>query len=221
VLLVGGYDGGWSWTGFSDNNQLWDWLHLLLLPIAFGTFPLWLKYGRYMSRPRKLALAAAVAGFAVFVAAGYTVPLGWTGFPGNTLWDWLTLLVLPIALMTVRMRPATSREIRPAHICLATVLGAAWLVTLVGGYADTWAWTGYPGNTLWDWISLLLGPVVVTSIVIPAAVRWMSGDVERIAAQEEKKREQPPRRPPPPATRTAPHRTGGGSEAPRRWVSVR
>ncbi|HTZ93939.1 MAG TPA: hypothetical protein VMB74_16215, partial [Streptosporangiaceae bacterium] len=39
------------------------------------------------------ALIAVVA-FAVFVAAGYLVPLKWTGFPGTTLWNWLGLLLL-------------------------------------------------------------------------------------------------------------------------------
>jgi hypothetical protein len=32
VILWGGYAEGWKWTGFSANNQLWDWLNLLLLP---------------------------------------------------------------------------------------------------------------------------------------------------------------------------------------------
>jgi uncharacterized membrane protein len=218
VLLAGGYGDGWSWTGFSGNDQLWDWLHLLLLPIAFGTFPLWLKYGGYMSRPRKLVLAALVLGFAGLVAAGYLAPLGWTGFPGNTLWDWLTLLVLPLVLMTVRMWPSTRREVHAPHIALAAVLGLAWLTTLIGGYAADWSWTGYPGNTLWDWLSLLLGPVVITSIVIPASVRWVSGDVARIAEQEEKSREQAGQRPSSHqgAQRSDPPATGTRSGPPRR-----
>ena len=57
------------------------------------------------------------------------------------------------------------------------------MVTLIGGYAGNWEWTGYPGNTLWDWMSLVLGPVVIATLVIPAAIRWVSGDAER-AAQE-------------------------------------
>jgi hypothetical protein len=32
---------------------------------------------------------------------------------------------------------------------------------------------------LWDWLSLVLGPVVIATLVIPAAVRWLSGDLER------------------------------------------
>jgi hypothetical protein len=183
VVLVGGYAYGWAWTGFADNNQLWDWLHLLLLPVALGTFPLWLKYGRYMSRRRRFALASAVLAFAAFVAVGYLVPLEWTGFRGNTLWDWLTLLLLPLALVTVRMWPSTSREIHAGHIAFSSAVALALLVTLIGGYAGDWAWTGYPGNTLWDWLALVLGPVAVATFIVPAAVRWVSGDVERAAKE--------------------------------------
>jgi uncharacterized membrane protein len=182
-VLVGGYGYRWSWTGFPDNNQLWDWLELLVLPVAFGVFAVWLKHGRHMSRPRRLALGAAVVAFAAFVAAGYLVPLGWTGFEGNTLWDWLTLLLLPLALLTVRVWPSTARELGRWHVVFLGLLGTALAVTLIGGYSGNWGWTGYPGNTLWDWLQLVLGPVVIATLVIPAAVRWMSGDAERRAAE--------------------------------------
>jgi hypothetical protein len=29
------------------------------------------------------------------VILGYAVPWGWTGFRGNTLWDWFNLVFLP------------------------------------------------------------------------------------------------------------------------------
>src|SRR4051794_25100402 len=31
----------WRWTGFQNNNKLWDWLHLLLLPVVLTALPLW------------------------------------------------------------------------------------------------------------------------------------------------------------------------------------
>jgi hypothetical protein len=190
VTLVGGYGYRWSWTGFSDNNQLWDWMKLLILPVAFGTFAVWLKHGSVMSGTRRAVLAAAVVGFGAFVAAGYLVPLNWTGFKGNTLWDWLTLLLLPLALMTVKLWPSTARELGTRHVVFGLLLSLALVITLVGGYAGGWAWTGYPGNTLWDWLSLVLGPVVIATLVIPAAVRWVSGDAERAA--ERSKDSEPP-----------------------------
>src|SRR5579863_10628506 len=36
IVLIGGYAGHWAWTGFEANGQVWDWLNLLLLPVAFG-----------------------------------------------------------------------------------------------------------------------------------------------------------------------------------------
>lgn len=181
TVMIGGYDGSWRWTGFEVNNQFWDWLHLLLLPVAFSVFPLWFRYAEHMSDARKLVLASLVLAFAGFVVAGYLVPIGWTGFSGQSLWDWLTLIVLPLALMTARTWPKTARQLRGAHLALVGALGAAWVVTLVGGYAAAWHWTGYEGNTLWDWLELLLAPIAVGTLLAPAVARWLSGDVEQRA----------------------------------------
>jgi hypothetical protein len=46
-------------------------------------------------------VAVGLAAALVIVVAGYTVPLGWTGFVGNTAWDWIRLLLLPVLLPTV------------------------------------------------------------------------------------------------------------------------
>jgi heme/copper-type cytochrome/quinol oxidase subunit 4 len=188
VLLVGGYGAKWEWTGFTGNRQLWDWMHLLLLPIALGTFPLWLQYSEHMSRGRKIAFLLGIAVFAVFVLVGYLAPLGWTGFQGNTLWDWITLILLPVALVTVRVWPTSGRHVTRTHTLAFSLLGAAWLITLIGGYGADWVWTGYQGNSLWDWLQLLLAPVAVSTVVIPFAVRWVSGDVARIAQERERER---------------------------------
>lgn len=191
VLIVGGYALKWSWTGFTTNDQLWDWLHLLLLPIAFGTFPLWLRYSEYMSPARRRALGAAVLVFFAFVLLGYLDPIGWTGFRGQTLWNWLLLIVLPISLMAVRAWPQTARELRRPHMALIALFGGALIVTLIGGYEARWAWTGYEGNTLWDWLKLVLAPIAVSTVVVPALVKLVSGGVDAHAAEdrEQKARE--------------------------------
>jgi hypothetical protein len=183
VVLIGGYGAGWKWTGFQANDQLWDWLHLLLLPAAFALLPVWLRYSEHMSRTRKVVLACAVAAFWVFVAVGYLVPLNWTGFEGQMLWNWLTLIALPVTLVTLRAWPTTGREVRKTHITVFTVLGIAWLVTLIGGYLGSWHWTGYPGNTLWDWLGLLLLPIVFPTILLPAFLRWTSGGATQRAKE--------------------------------------
>jgi hypothetical protein len=43
-----------------------------------------------------------------------------------------------------------------------------------GGYAGGWGWTGYPGNTLWDWVQLLLAPIAITTFVVPELIRIVS-----------------------------------------------
>jgi uncharacterized membrane protein len=184
VVLIGGYAFHWKWTGFEDNNQLWDWFHLLLLPVAFGTFPLWLSFSGYMTATRRRTLAAAVAAFLLFVALGYLAPLIWTGFKGQTLWDWLTLIVLPIALITVRAWPKSGRDIRRGHIVAAAVLMFVWFVTIIGGYAGSWKWTGYPGNTLWDWLTLLLAPIAITAFAAPKLASKIAGGAEERAEEE-------------------------------------
>ena len=51
-----------------------------------------------------------------FVIAGYLIPLNWTGFRGQTLWDWFELLVLPAAV-TITMT-LTSMRGRGSKACL-------------------------------------------------------------------------------------------------------
>jgi hypothetical protein len=177
VVIVGSYVGHWSWTGLTQNGQVWDWMELLLLPVALGTFPLWLRFSGRMSSTRRKALGGAVVAFAGFVLAGYLVPLTWTGFRGHTLWNWLTLIVLPLTITTATVWPKTGRTFRPVYRDAAAVLGVAWIVTLIGGYAGGWAWTGYPGNTLWDWVELLLAPIAISTRVVPELVKIVSGNV--------------------------------------------
>lgn len=44
VLIYGGYAHHWAWTGINgDTATLWDWLHLLLLPLAAGILPIALR----------------------------------------------------------------------------------------------------------------------------------------------------------------------------------
>jgi hypothetical protein len=174
VTLSGGYGAGWKWTGFRDNNQLWDWLSLLVLPLAFATIPLWLRSPEIFSRTRRIAHAAVGLAFVVFVIVGYTDPLGWTGFTGNRLWDWLVLLLLPAVLVTVTTWSSTGRTVRRRHGVALGVLVTAWLITVIGGYTWGWKWTGYEGNTLWDWLQLLLLPLIVPTVLAPAAVNFVS-----------------------------------------------
>jgi hypothetical protein len=188
VVLWGGYIQHWQWTGFPANEQLWDWFHLLLLPVVFGTLPLWIEHAEYISRTRRAIYIVAILAFTGFVIVGYLAPIAWTGFSGNTLWDWFELIVLPVAVISVRAWPTAGRPVRAYHKATVAGLSLAWVVTLVGGYDGNWRWTGYPGNTLWDWLSLLLLPLVFPTIVLPALLKWISGNAEQRAKKAEEER---------------------------------
>jgi len=166
TALVGGYGFGWRWTGFAENGELWDLLHLLLLPVALVLVPVWHRSGLRLPRPVGIALLrAAGAGFAVLVFGGYRLGWTWTGFAGNLLWDWLELLVLPVAVtalpLWLQTHPDVRRRWRPTGVVAAVGFG----VVVIGGYGLHWTWTGFGGNTLWDWLQLMLVPFVLPVVV--------------------------------------------------------
>jgi uncharacterized membrane protein len=99
VAVYGGYGHHWPWTGINGHTAtLWDWLHLVLLPLAVAILPIWLRPSIRLGRPHRTAGMALLSAFCVLVLVGYTVPWAWTGFVGNTMWDWLNLLALPLAV---------------------------------------------------------------------------------------------------------------------------
>jgi len=193
VVLWGGYARGWQWTGLPANNQLWNWLQILLLPVVLGTIPLWMQDRKYISHGRRVSYAAAIAAWAGFVIAGYLVPqMHWTGFTDQKLGDWLQLLLIPsaVAITTVlvsrRGRLPRGRWLRPGEICITAALTAGWIATLIGGYALKWTWTGYtdaagqghpPLGTLWDWLVLIL-PMVLPLCLLPPLLKWVTGDAD-------------------------------------------
>jgi hypothetical protein len=177
VIIVGSYADHWTWTGLTANGQVWDWLELLLLPVAIGTFPLWLRFSGEMSRLRRKALGGAVIACTAFVLAGYLVPLSWTGFRGHTLWNWLTLVVLPITIATAAVWPQIRGRFGRWDRAAAGALCTAWIVTVIGGYVDHWAWTGYSGNTLWEWVKLFLAPIAIATFVVPELIDLVAGNV--------------------------------------------
>ncbi len=182
ITISGGYGLGWRWTGFSSNGSLWDWLHLMLLPIVLGGLPLWIRTRHTDRGVWRLGLLLGVAGLAVLVIGGYGLAWTWTGFGGNRLWDWLHLLVLPIVVglsplwFSRRQRAALGGRGRT----LAGVAIAIFALLVLGGYRWGWTWTGFAGNKLWDWIELLLVPALV-----PIVFSWLSVQLgERQRADE-------------------------------------
>ena len=191
VALVGGYAGPWKWTGFEANDQVWDWLNLLLLPVVLGAIPLWIQDREYIGKGRRIIYGAFIVAFIGFVIAGYLVPISWTGFGPQKLWNWIELLVIPAALaitaaLTSRGIRYQGRLLRPYERGMVFALMAGWIITVIGGYALQWKWTGYHGNTLWDWLVLLLVPLVFPTILLPFLLKWISGNAaERVAMAHE------------------------------------
>ena len=86
--------------------------------------------------------------------------------------------MLPIAVVSAPFLLALLRSFGENQMrqIVVTFVAALWVLTIVGGYAWHWAWTGYEGNTLWDWLGLLLLPLLVPTVLLPTAVRWVSAN---------------------------------------------
>ena len=190
ISLVGGYSGNWKWTGYSGNDTLWEWLQLLLLPVILATAPIWLTQGSEVRRDRRMIVAALVLAFSVLVIVGYAANLRWTGFPGNKLWDWFGLILLPLSLAAVRAWRKLGRNLSPARIAAIAAVAAAFGLFVAGGYALHWDWTGFQGNTLWDWLQLLLAPILFGLVVVPAASSWMSAEIKKHEEKVEERKEE-------------------------------
>ena len=105
LLLLGGYLFDWRWTGYRNDkgevNRLWDWLTLLLLPVTLALIPLWLESHERHRRDWHVLGSAAAVTFVVLVIGGYRFHWAWTGFTGNTLWQWLGLFLMPFLMPLV------------------------------------------------------------------------------------------------------------------------
>jgi uncharacterized membrane protein len=179
VLVVGGYALHWRWTGLSGSVTLWDWLEVLALPVAIGTAPLLLRHRRGLSRTHRTALAVGAIVFVAFVLAGYLVPWTWTGFRGNTLWDWLQLVLLPLVVTISSSWWHSDWRPRRRHLFVATAGAVTFAVVVVAGYLVPMTWTGFSGNSLWDWVKLLLLPVVIPTVLVPLLARELSERLDR------------------------------------------
>ena len=169
VVLWGGYAGHWHWTGIDGHTaSLWDWMQLLLLPLAVAVVPIWMSREAKLEHRVKLVAVAVALAFVPVVLAGYLVPWHWTGFSENRLWDWLNLVALPFAVAMLPLWP----EVRRAWTARHTVIAAGGLflaaIVILAGYLVPWGWTGFTGNTLWNWLHLLLLPLLLPTVIVPA-----------------------------------------------------
>ncbi len=189
LVLWGGYGHHWPWTGINGRTAtLWDWLHLLLLPLAVAVLPIWLARDAKLDPVIKRVALVCLGVFAVIVLAGYLIPWAWTGFVGNSLWDWLNLVALPVAVALTPLMIAIRAGWSARHTAIAAVAGVVFGAIVLGGYLGHWRWTGFTGNTLWDWMHLLLLPLLLPIVVVPALVpmakaRMTAIEIEQAAEQ--------------------------------------
>jgi hypothetical protein len=190
LLIVGGYGFGWRWTGLSDAVTLWDWMEVLALPVALAGVPLLLRHRQQLSRHHHAGLLLILLGFGALVLAGYLVPLSWTGFSDNTLWDWLELLLLPLVVATASLwaepvaadePAATDPRRRRRYLAVAVLGGLAFGLLVLFGYLVPWSWTGFSDNTAWDWVKLLLLPILVPLVLLPIVTEALA---DRLAPEQ-------------------------------------
>ncbi|HEY2317678.1 MAG TPA: hypothetical protein VGH67_05225 [Solirubrobacteraceae bacterium] len=168
LIIYGGYGRHWRWIGVNGRTAtLWDWLHLLLLPLAAVVLPLWLRHRPGVSGAVRFAVGALVAAFVCVVIAGYLIPWAWTGFVGNTLWDWLNLGALPMAVALIPVLLELRTEWGRRHAVGLSIVAVVFIGVVLAGYLAHWRWTGFVGNTVWDWLHLLLLPLLVPAVIVP------------------------------------------------------
>jgi hypothetical protein len=103
ILEIGTYAFNWTWTGFKNNDTVWDYLQLLLLPIALAIVPIWLMAEEAQQRiwlaQLKWVLMISITLLVVLFVGTYAFNWSWTGFKDHgRLWDWLSLLLVPVTV---------------------------------------------------------------------------------------------------------------------------
>jgi hypothetical protein len=185
LVLWGGYGHHWAWTGINGQTAtLWDWLHLLLLPLAVAVLPIWLARDAKLDPVIKRVALACLVAFGIVVPAGYLVPWAWTGFVGNSLWDWLNLVALPVAVALMPLAIAIRAGWSATHTWIAAGAGLVFGAIVLGGYLVPWGWTGFTGNTLWDWLHLLLLPLLLPLVVVPALLPMAQARMTAVQMRE-------------------------------------
>ena len=133
-----------------------------------------------MSPLIRWVLPVGILALAIALVGGYAFRWSWTGItPRDPVWDLLHVIVLPVVLATLPIWYRTRYRWKMEWHAVFGVLGAVFAVLVLGGYALNWGWTGFHGNTLWDWLELLALPLVVASLPL-----WFSArsDSERLRA---------------------------------------
>jgi hypothetical protein len=80
----------------------------------------------------------------------------------------LNLAALPLAVALIPVLIELRAGWRRRHTTVLTASGAVFVGLVLAGYLAPWRWTGFTGNTVWDWLHLLLLPLLVPVAIVPA-----------------------------------------------------
>ena len=81
------------------------------------------------------------------------------------------------------------RKYKRRVVGIALVASCAGIIALfVAGYVFAWNWTGLPNKSLWDWMLLLIVPVVLS--VATFSFSWLTNQNDQKIAQQRGKTEQ-------------------------------
>ena len=123
-------------------------------------------------KARKGAAYLAAAALAAALWGGYIRGWQWTGFRVNgQLWDWLTLLLLPVVLGTIPLWIQDKEYIGKGRRVIYAAAITAWTGFVVAGYLIPLSWTGFGSQTLWGWLNLLVLPAAVTTVMALTSMR--------------------------------------------------
>ncbi len=127
ILEIGTYAFNWTWTGFKNNDTVWDYFQLLLLPITLAIVPVWFMAEEAQQRiwlaQLKWILLISTALLVVLFVGTYAFNWSWTGFKDHgRLWDWLSLLLVPVMVAALpiwyRLHQSSSSDeaSEPQHV---------------------------------------------------------------------------------------------------------
>src|SRR5262249_47357915 len=142
MAFIGTYTFRWTWTGFYSNT-LWDWLHLLIVPAALGLGTMWLTQHHTWRTTGSTLVWSVLLILAVLEIATYLFNWHWTGFKGNTLWDWMNLLLLPLVLTLVSFWFSAPRLWLSWWTTLIWLSLVVLALLILNSEVFDWTWTGF------------------------------------------------------------------------------
>jgi ABC-type glycerol-3-phosphate transport system permease component len=84
--------------------------------------------------------------------------------------------------MDQRIEKPDTRNVNPWTVLLAAAV-LVLVVLAIGSYAFNWKWTGFRGNTLWNWLELLVLPAALA--VAPLWVAAHEGRASRMPGSQQ------------------------------------